>query len=138
MKSAQGSVMPYVAVLLFALAMVVQYVYSAYKISNESTRLQNTADAAAYSAAATVAQSYNFQALSNRAMIANQITVAQLTTMMSWVRMVRTFAGTIYSLTQYIPYVGEVVALVDYYSDLFQTIVEGLMPAFTGAVEAYL
>lgn len=138
MKRAQGSVIPYVAVMLFALVLIVQYVYSAYKISNESTRLQNTADAAVYSTAATVAQSYNFQALSNRAMIANQITVAQLTTMTSWARMVRTFAGTIYTLTQYIPYVGEVTALVDQYSEIFQNAVEAAMPALTGAVEAYL
>jgi hypothetical protein len=138
MRQQHGSVIPYVAVLLFALVLSVQYVYSAYKVSNESTRLQNTADAGAYSAAATVAQSYNFQALSNRAMVANQITVAQLTTMTSWVRMLRTFAGTIYSLTQYIPYVGEVTYYIDTASDDIQTAVEATMPALTMAVEIYL
>ncbi len=138
MKRAQGSVIPYVAVLLVVLVLSVQYVYSAYKLSNESTRLQNTADAAAYSAAVAAAQGYNFMALSNRAMVANQITIAQLTTMMSWMRMLRTFSGTINSIAQYIPYVGQISSAIDYWINVAQEAVEIAMPGLQEAVNAYL
>lgn len=138
MKRAQGSVIPYVAVLLLVLVLSVQYVYSAYKLSNESTRLQNTADAAIYSSAVAAAQDYNFMALSNRAMVANQITIAQLTTMMSWMRMLRTFSGTIESIAQYFPYVGQIITAIDYWIGFATDLVENLMPGLQGVVEVYL
>jgi hypothetical protein len=48
-------------------------------------KLQNTADAAAYSAAVLQARDYNFSAYTNRAMIANQVTAAQVVALKSWI-----------------------------------------------------
>src|SRR5690606_2686661 len=52
----------------------------------EKIKLQNTADAAAYSAAVAEARDYNFSAYTNRAMVANQVAVAQFVGMTSWFR----------------------------------------------------
>jgi len=49
-------------------------------------KLQNTADAAAYSAVLAEARDYNFAAYTNRAIIANQVAVAQVVGLTSWSR----------------------------------------------------
>src|SRR4051812_17433263 len=60
--------------------------FSMGQLTTEKMRLQNTADAAAYSAAVAQARDYNFTAYTNRAMIANQVAMAQLVGLTSWVR----------------------------------------------------
>lgn len=61
--------------------------------SIEKIRLQNTADAAAYSASVAEARDYNFSAYTNRAMIANQVAVAQFVGLTSWMRNMSAFAN---------------------------------------------
>jgi hypothetical protein len=60
--------------------------YNVGQLTNQKTRLQNTADAAAYSAALAQARDYNFSAYMNRAMIANDVSVAQQLALRSWVK----------------------------------------------------
>src|SRR4051812_42253618 len=60
--------------------------FSMGQLTTEKMRLQNTADAAAYSAAVAQARDYNFSAYTNRAMIANQVAMAQLVGLTAWVR----------------------------------------------------
>ncbi len=61
--------------------------------SIEKIKLQNTADAAAYSAAVAEARDYNFSAYTNRAMVANQVAVAQFVGLTSWMRNMSAFAN---------------------------------------------
>lgn len=76
------------AVLLGLLTM-----YSMGQLATAKMKLQNTADAGAYSAALAQARDYNFSAYTNRAMIANQVAIAQLVGLTSWARNYRdTFA----------------------------------------------
>lgn len=102
----KGNVLPYVVALIFVLTFSGQYVFNAYKVANESTRMQNTSDAAAYSVATVYAQNNNFIALTNRSLVANQITMAQIVTTVSWARMISTVAETINDIGQYIPYIS--------------------------------
>jgi apolipoprotein N-acyltransferase len=51
---------------------------------NEKTRVVHAADAAAYSAGIVEARSLNYQAYMNRAMVANEIAIAQLVSLGSW------------------------------------------------------
>jgi hypothetical protein len=60
--------------------------FSMGQLTTEKMKLQNTADAAAYSAAVAQARDYNFSAYLNRSMIANDVAVAQLVGMASWGR----------------------------------------------------
>ena len=48
------------------------------------TRLQNTADSAAYSGSVLLARDYNFSSYANRAMVANQVAIAQMVGLRSW------------------------------------------------------
>lgn len=61
-------------------------VYNVGRLNLARTHLQNTADSAAYSGAVLVARAYNFAAYSNRAMVANQVAIAQMVSLASWSR----------------------------------------------------
>jgi hypothetical protein len=59
--------------------------FNSFQMTSARIKLQNTADAAAYSAAVLQARDYNFSAYTNRAMIANQVTAAQVVALKSWI-----------------------------------------------------
>lgn len=61
-------------------------VYNVGRLNLARTRLQNTADSAAYTGAVLVSRAYNFAAYSNRAMVANQVAIAQMVSLASWSR----------------------------------------------------
>ncbi len=62
------------------------FLFNTGQLTREKTRLVNTADAVAYSAAVMNARGLNFAAYTNRAMIANSVAVAQLVSLASWVQ----------------------------------------------------
>ena len=59
-------------------------VFSVGQTVNDKMKLQNAADAAAYSAAIWQARSLNYQAYLNRAIVANEVAIAQLVSLRSW------------------------------------------------------
>ena len=74
---------------LFAAMLIIVSLYAMYSMNSqavEKIKLQNTADAAAYSAAVAEARDYNYSAYTNRAMVANQVAVAQFVGLTSWFR----------------------------------------------------
>ncbi len=78
-----GMMLGLVAVLV-ALALVDNGV-----LVGERMRLQNAADATAYGISLLEARDLNFAAYTNRAMVANEVAIAQLVGLMSWANMVR-------------------------------------------------
>ncbi len=122
-----GQMTVYVLVMLFAVAAAVYFVYDAYNISNEKTRLQSTADAAAYSVAAVEARNLNIQAYSNRAMIANHVAVAQAVTLVSWTRWLHNTTRNISLVTKWIPYLGQAMTAVERVLDQSATVIEQAM-----------
>ncbi|MBV8636282.1 MAG: hypothetical protein JO002_17445, partial [Burkholderiaceae bacterium] len=72
--------------LLFAIAvgLVVLVLFNSGILANTKTQLQNAADAGAYTAAVLQARDANFSAYANRAMVANQVAVAQLVSLKSF------------------------------------------------------
>ena len=59
-------------------------VFSTGQLVTDKMRLLNAADAAAYSAAQWEARSLNYQAYLNRAIVANEVAIAQLVSLRSW------------------------------------------------------
>lgn len=80
--------------------MVSMYTMGQQSISK--MKLQNTADAAAYSAVLAEARDYNFAAYTNRAIIANQVAVAQVVGLTSWSR---NYAATYHGPASWVPQV---------------------------------
>ena len=82
----RGQALVFVTVTILIMVIAVFMTYNVGQLTNQKTRLQNTADAAAYSAALAQARDYNFSAYMNRAMIANDVSVAQQLALRSWVK----------------------------------------------------
>ncbi|SFR62782.1 Putative Flp pilus-assembly TadE/G-like [Marinobacter daqiaonensis] len=81
-----GSVLVYCLGVLVLIVLSVGYSFNVSRISGEKTRLQNTADSAAFSVAAVEARDLNFKSYTNRAMVANQVGLAQSISLISWAR----------------------------------------------------
>ncbi len=71
-------------VLLAGLASLF-FMFNTGQLAGEKTKLVNTADAVAYSAGVMHARALNFDAYTNRALMANEVTVAQMVSISSWI-----------------------------------------------------
>lgn len=78
-------------VLIGALASLF-FLFNTGQLSQEKTKLVSTADAAAYSAGVMHARAMNFTAYGNRALIANEVLVAQMVSLSSWAQYAQTHA----------------------------------------------
>lgn len=67
-----------------AAALVTLLLFNSGMLANAKTRLQNAADAGAYSAGVLQARDHNFSAYTNRSMVANQVAVVQLVSLKSY------------------------------------------------------
>lgn len=83
-RQQQGQVLPMGLALLALMLMGVFVLYSTGQVATDKLKLANAADAAAYSGSLWQARSMNFQAYTNRAMVANQVSMAQAVTLQSW------------------------------------------------------
>jgi hypothetical protein len=63
---------------------VLLFLFNTSQMTAEKTKLVNTADAAAYSAAVMHARVLNFDAYANRALMANEVIIAQAVSITSW------------------------------------------------------
>jgi len=72
--------------LLLISAGLMYFLVNAGQTVTEKMRVTNAADAAAYSAGVVEARALNVDAYLNRAMVANEIVIAQMVSMASWLR----------------------------------------------------
>lgn len=64
------------------------FLFNTGQLSREKTKLVNTSDAVAYSAGVMHARALNYIAYTNRAMIANEVSIAQMVSLSSWAQYV--------------------------------------------------
>lgn len=74
------------------------FFFNVGQLSREKTKLVNTADAVAYSAGVIHARALNFNAYSNRALMANEVLIAQMVSISSWAGYVETWANNLPSI----------------------------------------
>ncbi len=82
----QGQASVFVLVTAAVLVIAALMVYNVGRLNLTRVHLQNAADSAAYSGAVEMARAYNFASYSNRAMVANQVAIAQMVGLASWSR----------------------------------------------------
>ena len=75
-----------VVIVAAILVIAALLVYDSGRAVVSRIHLQNAADSAAYSGAVELARAYNFAAYSNRAMVADQVAIAQMVGLTSWAR----------------------------------------------------
>ena len=98
-----------------ALVLAVYSLFDTGQVASERIRLQNSADNTAYSMANLVTREMNLLAVTNRAMVANQVVIGQLLALASWAGMLDQFAGrleTIGDVLSFIPVVGTFIERV--------------------------
>jgi Putative Flp pilus-assembly TadE/G-like len=78
----QALVLALVCMVVFVIGVLV--LFNTGQVVNKKVQLNNTADAAAYSAAVQQARTYNVIAYLNRAQVANEIATAQIVSIHSW------------------------------------------------------
>ncbi|MEF7615642.1 pilus assembly protein TadG-related protein [Aquincola sp. MAHUQ-54] len=74
------------------------FLFNTGQLSREKTKLVNTADAVAYSAGVMHARALNFDAYTNRALVANEVLVAQMVSISSWAQYMGTHAQNFLTL----------------------------------------
>ena len=80
----QGQVLPLGLALLLFGVLGAFVLFNTGQVATDKMKLANTADAAAYSGILWQARALNFQSYTNRAMVANQVSIAQAVTLQSW------------------------------------------------------
>ena len=93
-------------VLLAAIAALF-FLFNTGQLSREKTKLVNASDAVAYSAGVMNARTLNYEAYTNRAMVANTVAIAQLVSLSSWVQYadrMAIFGGGVLANPKYVHY----------------------------------
>jgi len=133
--SGQASVL--LIALLGSMVACFAVAYSAGQLVNDKMRLVNAADAAAYSAATWQARSLNFQSYMNRAIVANEVALAQLVSLRSWSRYVTTATSNGSRVAQYIPpLAGPIRALAQGWQSIDATL-QATLPAMEASLSSW-
>ena len=128
-KYQKGQAIVYLIAFIGVISLAVAYAFNSFQVVNEKTRLQNTVDAAAYSVAMVEAKDLNFKAYTNRAMVANQVAIAQAVSVVSWIRFLELSTERIADITSWIPVVGAITSAIHAAVEAGK---EGLEPAMQG------
>ena len=83
-KRQQGQALIYGMFVLIGSLTGLFFLFNTGQLASEKTKLVNTADAVAYSAGVMHARALNFDAYNNRALMANEVLVAQMVSLASW------------------------------------------------------
>jgi hypothetical protein len=99
----RGQILVLTLGLLTLGAVLLMTVWSAGQVTLTKQRLVDTADAAAWSGALWRARVLNFHAYSNRAMIANEVAIAQAVTLLAWAKYFETLTRQTALVGQLVP-----------------------------------
>lgn len=137
----RGQILPTAVLGVLIASMILALMYRNGNAITEKSELANAADAAAYSGAVWTARHLNFMAYTNRAMVANHVTVGHFVSYMSWYRYV---AGAIKQFNKYarfIPYIGPVInqinAIIQANKQFTEASARILVPTIDGANALY-
>jgi hypothetical protein len=114
----------------FAAVMVAMLLvaFNSGQVTNAKMRAMNAADAAAYSGALWQARNLNFQAYMNRAIVVNEVTIAQSVSLRSWVAYVDRFVANVSILANFFLPVGAAVRAVERVIDAADRALQQALP----------
>lgn len=156
-RPAKGQALVMALVVLFMGAIMLFFLFSTGQVSADKQRVTNAADAAAYSAALWRARVLNYDAYSNRAMIANEVAIAQTLTLSSETQYLKNFTACLAEepgdggvtctsavaiILQIVPYFEEALAAasaaISAYDAAMQPVVIGEIEARSNAMNRLL
>lgn len=119
-----GQALPLGLVLMTFAIFMSMTLFNTGQLSAEKMRVTNAADAAAYSGLLWQARALNFQAYTNRAMVANQVSIAQAVSLRSWAQYGRISANNVNSVLGSLPFVGAVTQAFQVAVESAATVIE--------------
>ncbi len=102
----KGQALPLGLAFIAAATLLMLVVFNTGQIASEKTQVANAADAAVYSGLVWQARSLNFQAYTNRAMVANQVSIAQMVSLGSWTNYGRISARNLDTAIGWVPVIA--------------------------------
>ncbi|WP_041523882.1 TadE/TadG family type IV pilus assembly protein [Gilvimarinus agarilyticus] len=111
-RKQSGYATVFIVIFFAAIALSVFSLYDIGWVASERIRLQNTADNTAYSTVNMQTRDLNMIAITNRAMIANQVAIGQYVGLVSWASEVNEFSQNLETLgdfIRFVPYVGVLI-----------------------------
>ena len=114
-------------------------VYNVGQLATEKEKTTNAADAVALSGALVQARGMNLLAYNNRAIVANEMTIAQITSLDGWVKYNYQLTENLAIVTSWIPYVDEITqSIADVMNEISSAVYEAaqyIVPGFQGVVD---
>jgi Putative Flp pilus-assembly TadE/G-like len=130
-RSHRGQAVVWFLATLAACCATLALVYNVGQVANKKEETTNAADAAALSGAMVEARMLNFQAYTNRAIISNEVTIAQLISIDSWIQYNYQLTNNIATYTAPIPYVNTATQTA---KNVMQVVATVVHPVVQGAV----
>ena len=127
----KGQALPFGLALLMVTSLGALVLFNTGQVAIEKQRVVDTADSAAYSGLVWQARALNFQAYTNRAMVANQVSIAQAVSLKSWAAYANDVARKLQVTLGWVPYVG---ALVQGAANAVRTVKSVIDPVTRGMV----
>lgn len=135
----KGQSLLWVLGFLATMAVTFAGVYSVGQTTSEKQKIVNAVDAAAYTGGMVEARALNLTAYANRAEIANEVFVAQMVSMESWVayfkQTIKSFK-TVANVLEKIPYIGIVFTIVKSILQVMETTLNAAQQPLNVAVSA--
>lgn len=104
------------------------------QVAVDKQRLANAADSAAYSGMVWQARALNFQAYSNRAMVANQVSMGQATSLHSWADYAQQFTLNARTVFGWIPYVGTFISILESITNVVGTVAKAVAQGMVAVI----
>ena len=133
----RGQALIYGIAILFGALAATFFLFNTGQLSAEKTKLVNAADAVAYSAGVMHARALNFDAYTNRALIANETTVAQLVSVSSWLEYSKEHSESVFPLLCNTIYSIPIVTLTIEYEPLCLLLAYGGATAAITGIESF-
>lgn len=134
-RKQQGQVLP-VGLALVLFGMLGGFVlFNTGQVASDKMSLANTADAAAYSGSLWQARALNFQSYTNRAMVANQVSIGQAVTLQSWVAYGAIASENIATVLKPVPVINVIAEGLQRGLDIVDRVVSPVTSAIVSVVD---
>jgi hypothetical protein len=131
----RGQALPLGIAFLMSTLLLVLVLFNTGQSTSERARLLNTADAAAYSGLVWQARALNMQAYTNRAMVANQVSIGQLVSLTSWTQHAYHVARNIDEVATYFPIIKPYTQVAETVTDRMDSAVVDLAEVFIPIID---
>ncbi|MEW7999922.1 MAG: Tad domain-containing protein, partial [Candidatus Thiodiazotropha endolucinida] len=126
-----GQALPVGIAFLMSTILLGLVLFNTGQTASEKSRLVNAADAAVYSGLIWQARALNYQAYTNRAMVANQVSIGQMVSLTSWTQYA-------YIVARNIDYIGTWFPIIRPYTQAAESITEMIDDVMVNIAEAFI